>query len=74
MIREKIERRWECIIDDNDKRGAEQGVLMVNSIDGDLKHVKVTMGGTSKMVSVVDIIDLLKRVAANTNGVPAHLC
>jgi VCBS repeat-containing protein len=53
------------------ERDSATDVVTVNSIDGDPKSVKVSvMGHASVIVSVVDIIDLLKRVAAHTNGVP----
>jgi hypothetical protein len=72
MITAKAEWRWKCTID-GDERGSEMGVLTVNSIDGDPKSVKVSLGTQQRIVSVVDIIDLLKRVAAHTIGMPADL-
>jgi len=68
MITEKVDRRWEVTVA-SDEHGSDSK-LTVNSIDRDLKNVKVTLGNGSRTFSVVDIIDLLKRVAAHTNGIP----
>lgn len=65
MITEKVDRRWECVIMGNE-RDSDPAILTVNSIDGDPKFVKVSLGTQQRIVPVVDMIDLLKRVAANT--------
>lgn len=72
MIHEKTERRWEVSIP-ADESGDRPKVL-VNSIDGDPKSVKVTvMGHGSVIVSAHDMVELLKRVAAHTSGIPNDL-
>jgi hypothetical protein len=73
---EKLERRWSCTI--LDKRGDKTGtgteeLFSVNSIDGDLKSVKIRLGREERIVSVSDMVALLKRVASNTTGISVDL-
>lgn len=72
MINEVSEKRWELSIPGNE-RGTPVKVVTVNSINGDPKSAKVTVLAGQQIVSVADLIDLLKRVAANTTGIPSGL-
>jgi hypothetical protein len=77
VVVEKIEKRWKCVIRQAallDEDEATAFILAVESIDGDPKNVKVLLGVQERIVSVVDIINLFKRVAANTDGIPSNLC
>lgn len=66
MIVERVETRWRFAIVDTD-RGADVDVFVVNSIDGDPKTVKIGIGSEQRIVTVVSLIDLLKKVA-ETSG------
>jgi len=72
MITEKTERRWELVIMGNE-RGSSPLLLQVNSIDGDPKSAKVRVDRCEAIVPVADLIDLLKRLAAHTSGIPSGL-
>jgi hypothetical protein len=76
MINEKVERRWSVSVSGNE-RGSPVDLIVVNSIDGDPKSAKVSIAGEpgrhEVIVPVVDLVDLLRRVAANTSGIPSEL-
>jgi hypothetical protein len=62
MIVERVETRWRFAIVGKD-RDAYADVFVVNSIDGDPKIVKIGIGSEQRIVTVVSLIDLLKKVA-----------
>jgi hypothetical protein len=62
MIVERMETRWRFAIVGKDG-GAYADVFVVNSIDGDPKIVKIGIGSEQRIVTVVSLIDLLKKVA-----------
>jgi len=58
--------RWEVVLDGGD---ALTPNLVVNSIDGDDKNVKVRLGTTERIVSVEDWLALASAVAGNVKHV-----
>lgn len=69
-IREKRENRWSVELSLHGETSAGPA-LVVNSIDGDPKSAKVSLLGKEVIVEVVDLIEMLKKIAANTSGIPA---
>ena len=61
MIVEKVERRWEVTVHGNE-RGGPTDIIVFNSIDGDTKSARVTVGGQSVIVPLADLADALVKL------------
>jgi hypothetical protein len=60
MIQEKVSKRWEFAVHENERGSAT--LVVVNSVDDDPKLAKITVAHSAVIVQVVDLVELLRRI------------